>query len=247
MQIGDFAPRITLRSTASRVVMIGVITGVGFLIHLYATGYMAGEGGLQPLLRVHESVRVRDVDARARRQPARAVLRVGRRRLCSYLLIGFFHDDPENGYAARKAFVVTRVGDVAFALGLVPAVSANSARSRSSQVLRRRARRMARRLDDVHRDRATAARRRGRQVGAAAAADLVARRDGGPDAGLRADPCGNDGDGGRVSDRADARSLPALAGRAVRRRGRRRARRSSSRLRARWRRTTSNASSRIRR
>ncbi len=38
--------------------------------------------------------------------------------LCSYLLIGFFHDDPANGYAARKAFVVTRVGDVAFALGL---------------------------------------------------------------------------------------------------------------------------------
>ncbi|MEJ2132869.1 MAG: NADH-quinone oxidoreductase subunit L, partial [Gammaproteobacteria bacterium] len=38
--------------------------------------------------------------------------------LCSYLLIGFFHTEPENGSAARKAFVVTRVGDTAMALGL---------------------------------------------------------------------------------------------------------------------------------
>ena len=33
--------------------------------------------------------------------------------LCSYLLIGFWYRDPANGLAARKAFVVTRVGDTA--------------------------------------------------------------------------------------------------------------------------------------
>jgi NADH-quinone oxidoreductase subunit L len=38
--------------------------------------------------------------------------------LCSYLLIGFWYRDPANGAAARKAFVVTRVGDTAFAIGL---------------------------------------------------------------------------------------------------------------------------------
>jgi NADH-quinone oxidoreductase subunit L len=38
--------------------------------------------------------------------------------LCSYLLIGFWYKDPANGYAARKAFVVTRVGDTAMAVGL---------------------------------------------------------------------------------------------------------------------------------
>ena len=38
--------------------------------------------------------------------------------LCSYLLIGFFHQDSANGYAARKAFVVTRVGDTFMAVGL---------------------------------------------------------------------------------------------------------------------------------
>ena len=39
--------------------------------------------------------------------------------LCSYLLIGFWYRDPANGAAARKAFIVTRVGDAAMALGLL--------------------------------------------------------------------------------------------------------------------------------
>ena len=38
--------------------------------------------------------------------------------LCSYLLIGFWYNDTDNGYAARKAFVVTRVGDTSMAIGL---------------------------------------------------------------------------------------------------------------------------------
>ncbi|MFZ0281195.1 MAG: NADH-quinone oxidoreductase subunit L, partial [Bacteroidales bacterium] len=38
--------------------------------------------------------------------------------LCSYLLIGFWYREPENGYAARKAFIVTRIGDTAMIIGL---------------------------------------------------------------------------------------------------------------------------------
>jgi NADH-quinone oxidoreductase subunit L len=38
--------------------------------------------------------------------------------LCSYLLIGFWYREPANGYAARKAFIITRVGDTAMAIGL---------------------------------------------------------------------------------------------------------------------------------
>ena len=38
--------------------------------------------------------------------------------LCSYLLIGFWYTDPANGLAARKAFIVTRVGDTAMIIGL---------------------------------------------------------------------------------------------------------------------------------
>jgi len=39
--------------------------------------------------------------------------------LCSYLLIGFWYSDPANGRAARKAFIVTRIGDTAMLIGLL--------------------------------------------------------------------------------------------------------------------------------
>jgi len=39
--------------------------------------------------------------------------------LCSYLLIGFWYKEDVNGYAARKAFIITRVGDTAMIIGIV--------------------------------------------------------------------------------------------------------------------------------
>ena len=118
MDVGGFTPAFKLYLDGLALVMIGVITGVGFLIHLYASGYMNSESGYSRffaymnlfvfamlMLVLGDNLLVLFLGWEG----------VG---LCSYLLIGFFHDDPENGYAARKAFVVTRVGDTAMALGL---------------------------------------------------------------------------------------------------------------------------------
>ncbi|MCZ6869352.1 MAG: NADH-quinone oxidoreductase subunit L [Gammaproteobacteria bacterium] len=118
IDVGGFTPSITLYLDGLSLVMMGVITGVGFLIHLYATGYMAREEGFSRffaymnlfvfamlMLVLGDNLLVLYLGWEG----------VG---LCSYLLIGFFHTEPENGYAARKAFVVTRVGDTAMALGL---------------------------------------------------------------------------------------------------------------------------------
>jgi NADH-quinone oxidoreductase subunit L len=118
MDVGGFTPQFTLYLDGLSLVMVGVITGVGFLIHLYATGYMAHEIGYSRffaymnlfvfamlMLVLGDNLLVLFLGWEG----------VG---LCSYLLIGFFHDDAANGYAARKAFVVTRVGDTAMALGL---------------------------------------------------------------------------------------------------------------------------------
>ena len=118
MDVGGFTPSFRLYLDGLALVMIGVITGVGFLIHLYASGYMNSESGYSRffaymnlfvfamlMLVLGDNLLVLFLGWEG----------VG---LCSYLLIGFFHDDPENGYAARKAFVVTRVGDTAMALGL---------------------------------------------------------------------------------------------------------------------------------
>ncbi len=116
--VGDLTVNIRLYFDGLAMVMTGVITGVGFLIHLYATGYMAGETGYSRffaymnlfvfamlMLVLGDNLLVLFLGWEG----------VG---LCSYLLIGFYHEKPENGYAARKAFVVTRVGDTAMALGL---------------------------------------------------------------------------------------------------------------------------------
>ncbi len=118
MDVGGFTPSIRLYLDGLSLVMTGVITGVGFLIHLYATGYMWDEEGYSRffaymnlfvfamlMLVLGDNLLVLFLGWEG----------VG---LCSYLLIGFFHQEPENGYAARKAFVVTRVGDTAMLLGL---------------------------------------------------------------------------------------------------------------------------------
>ena len=100
------------------LVMTGVITGVGFLIHWYATGYMSEEEGYSRFFAYMNLF----VFAMLMLVMGDSLLLlflgwegVG---LCSYLLIGFFHKVPEFGYAARKAFVVTRVGDTFFLIAL---------------------------------------------------------------------------------------------------------------------------------
>lgn len=122
MAVGDFAPAITLRLDALSLVMIGVITGVGFLIHVYATGYMwkdeqepKGYSRFFAYMNLFVFAMLMLVLG-----DDLLVLFLGWEGvgLCSYLLIGFYHKDSANGLAARKAFVVTRVGDTALALGL---------------------------------------------------------------------------------------------------------------------------------
>ena len=118
MQVGEFAPGIAFRLDALSLVMTLVVTGVGFLIHLYAVEYMAGDAsfsrfmaylnlfvGMMLVLVLADNLLLLYLGWEG----------VG---LSSYLLIGWYYSDPANGRAARKAFVVTRVGDTALALAL---------------------------------------------------------------------------------------------------------------------------------
>ena len=118
MSVAGFDPGWNLYLDGLALVMMLVITGVGFLIHVYSTGYMADDPDFARffcymnlfvfamlLLVLGDNLLLLYLGWEG----------VG---LCSYLLIGFWYDNPENGYAARKAFVVTRVGDTAMAIGL---------------------------------------------------------------------------------------------------------------------------------
>ncbi|HEX6592754.1 MAG TPA: NADH-quinone oxidoreductase subunit L, partial [Moraxellaceae bacterium] len=113
-----FAPNFALHLDGLSLTMLGVITGVGFFIHLFASWYMRGEDGYERFFS-YMNLFVASM----------LFLVLGDNLLflyfgwegvglCSYLLIGFYYKDPANGGAARKAFVVTRVGDTFMAIGL---------------------------------------------------------------------------------------------------------------------------------
>ncbi|OQW37236.1 MAG: NADH-quinone oxidoreductase subunit L [Nitrospira sp. SG-bin1] len=118
MDTSGMAVEVAWYLDALALLMLLVVTGVGFLIHLYSTSYMSGDEGYRRFfayMNLFVSAMVTLVLA-----DNLLLLYVGWEGvgLCSYLLIGFWYRDPENGAAAQKAFIVTRVGDTALAIGL---------------------------------------------------------------------------------------------------------------------------------
>ncbi len=103
---------------ALSVTMLFVVTGVGFLIHLYSAEFMAADLDFSryfAYMNLFVSAMLVLVLA-----DNLVLLYLGWEGvgLGSYLLIGFWYRDPDNGYAARKAFVMTRTGDASMLLGL---------------------------------------------------------------------------------------------------------------------------------
>ncbi len=99
-------------------IMLLIITGVGFLIHLYSIGYMHDDNGFGKffaylnlfvffmlLLVMGSNYLIMFIGWEG----------VG---LCSYLLIGFWYTNPSYADAAKKAFVMNRIGDLGFLLGI---------------------------------------------------------------------------------------------------------------------------------
>ncbi len=118
---GDFQIPLGLRLDPLSALMILIITGIGFLIHLYSTAYMIEEesyeyaryfaylnlfAAFMLLLVLGDNFIVMFVGWEG----------VG---LCSYLLIGFWYKNRFAADAGKKAFIVNRIGDVAFILGVL--------------------------------------------------------------------------------------------------------------------------------
>jgi NADH-quinone oxidoreductase subunit L len=118
MQVGSFNPHFALRLDGLSLTMLGVITGVGSMIHLFASWYMRGDeafGRFFSYMNLFVASMVFLVLGDNLLFLYFGWEGVG---LCSYLLIGFWYKDAANGAAARKAFIVTRVGDTFMAFGL---------------------------------------------------------------------------------------------------------------------------------
>ena len=118
MTIDDLSVPFGFYLDALSMTMLFVVTGVGFLIHVYSAGFMESDPGYARFfayMNLFVSAMLVLVLA-----DNLVLLYLGWEGvgLGSYLLIGFWYQDPDNGYAARKAFVITRIGDTAMALGL---------------------------------------------------------------------------------------------------------------------------------
>ena len=116
---GDFSLDIALRVDALTLVMLLVVTSVSFMVHVYSIGYMDKDPGFwrfftylplfvfaMIMLVMANNLLVLFVFWEA----------VG---LCSYLLIGFWFERQSASAAAIKAFLVHRIGDVGFLIGLI--------------------------------------------------------------------------------------------------------------------------------
>ena len=113
VNVGGFKPAVAFYLDALSLVMIFVVTFVGFLIHLYSAEYMEEEEGYTRFF-AYMNLFVAAMLTLILADNLMLLLLgwegVG---LCSYLLIGFFYRESANGAAAQKAFIVTRVGDTA--------------------------------------------------------------------------------------------------------------------------------------
>jgi NADH-quinone oxidoreductase subunit L len=115
---GNFRAGFDLQMDQLTVVMVLVVTGVGFLIHIYSTGYMSHEGGYYRffaylnLFMFFMLILVLAANY--------VLLFVGWEGvgLSSYLLIGFYFLRKSASDAGKKAFIVNRIGDFGFMLGM---------------------------------------------------------------------------------------------------------------------------------
>jgi NADH-quinone oxidoreductase subunit L len=118
MRVNGFAPGVSLYLDALSLNMMFVVTGIGFLIHVYSIGFMADDAGYARFFAYMNLFVFAMLILVLADNLVLLYLGWEGVGLCSYLLIGFWYDNPENGAAARKAFVMTRVGDTAMAIGL---------------------------------------------------------------------------------------------------------------------------------
>ena len=194
-------------------VMLLLVTTVSSLVHIYTIGYMHGEPGYARFfsyIALFTFSMLMLVMADNLLQLFVFWEAVG---LCSYLLIGHWYERPAACAAATKAFIVNRVGDFGFMLGLL--LVWYSFGSLDYHEIFARAHESAGDVDEcpravrrdlgrlrAHTHLPSVVHRRSRQIGASPAPRLAAGCDGRPHADLGAHPCRDDGHGGRVHGRA---------------------------------------------
>jgi len=118
MATGTFSVSAALQLDQLSMIMMMIITGVGFLIHVFSVGYMKDDPGYPRYFSyLNLFVFFMLVLVMGASYPLMFVGWEGVG-LCSYLLIGFWFGDREKADAGKKAFIVNRIGDFGFLIAL---------------------------------------------------------------------------------------------------------------------------------
>jgi NADH-quinone oxidoreductase subunit L len=118
ISVGDFTPDWSLRQDTLSLVMVAMVSTVSMLIHVYSAGYMAHDKTVPRFfayLSLFTFAMLMLVTANNLLQLFFGWEGVG---LVSYLLIGYWYERPSANVAAIKAFIVNRIGDLGFAVGI---------------------------------------------------------------------------------------------------------------------------------
>ena len=202
IEAGQFNVAVGAQVDPLTAVMLLVVTGVGFLIHVYSIGYMHDDPGY-PRFFAYLNLFVFSMMMLVLAGNFLLLYvfweAVG---LCSYLLIGFWYTRKSAADAGKKAFIVNRVGDFGFGLGVMWLWTALGTLDYAEVFKRRRTLPVG--------DGATGIALLLFMGACGKSAQLplhtwLPGRDGRPDAGLRADPRGDDGDRRRLHGRAQPR------------------------------------------
>ena len=117
-QLANFTAEWGLLLDPLSAVMILVVTGVGFLIHVYSIGYMGHEGGYYRFFGYMNLFMFSMLTLVLANNMLLMFVGWEGVGLCSYLLIGFYFLKKSAADAGKKAFIVNRVGDAGFMLGM---------------------------------------------------------------------------------------------------------------------------------
>ena len=116
---GNFIAKAGFYFDPLTAVMLCVVTGIGFLITVFAAGYMKGEEGYFRFF-AYLGLFIFSMTCLVMGNNL-IMLYLGWEGvgLCSYLLIGYYYEKPSAREAAKKAFLVNRIGDFGFGLGIM--------------------------------------------------------------------------------------------------------------------------------
>ena len=118
IKLGDMDISVAFMLDRLSVVMLSFITFVGTVIHVYAVGYMKGDPGFGKFMSFFNLFMGSMLLLILADNPIIMFIGWELVGLCSYLLIGFYYQDPANVKAANKAFILNRIGDFGFIMAL---------------------------------------------------------------------------------------------------------------------------------